>query len=85
MSKTAARNLNSEFAIRNSVCPPLTTDDIFTLRGKPMVKCIEPAKNLNLPVERRNQKWVYVSLHTNNEEHYFFKDGYLVGWKRMSL
>ena len=66
-------------------CPPLTPDDILTLRGKPMVKWIEPAKDLRLPMERRAQKWIYASLHTNTEEHYLFKDGYLAGWKKTAL
>ncbi|MBI4834173.1 MAG: hypothetical protein HY811_05080 [Planctomycetes bacterium] len=66
-------------------CPPLTTDDILALRGKPLSKWVEPTKDSKLPIERREQKWVYVSLHTNNEDHYFFKNGYLIGWERTSL
>jgi len=66
-------------------CPPLTPDDILTLRGKPLGKWVGPTKDSNLRIERRTQKWIYVSLHTNIEEHYFFKNGYLTGWQKTAL
>jgi hypothetical protein len=70
--------------IKNSVCPPLTTSDIVTLRGKPMVKIIKPnkkgsAKSLYLP---QKEEWVYLSVHDNSTEHYFFVNEFLLGWRK---
>jgi hypothetical protein len=52
-----------------------------------MVKMIGPTKDPKVPIEQRIQKWVYVSpnVATTTEEHYFFKDGYLVGWEKTAL
>jgi len=68
-----------------SACPPLTPSDIVTLRGKPMVKLIKPTHNRNWRPEQQEQEWVYPSVDSTNEEHYFFKDGYLVSWYKARI
>ncbi|MBI4833919.1 MAG: hypothetical protein HY811_03755 [Planctomycetes bacterium] len=82
MSKSVAGTLNVE--TKNPVCPPLTTGDIVTLRGKPMVKIIKPG-NKNAGRELRltqKEEWVYLSIQDNSNEHYFFDGEHLVGWKK---
>ncbi|MBI4833973.1 MAG: hypothetical protein HY811_04030 [Planctomycetes bacterium] len=58
--------------------PPLTPDDIQTLRGKPAVKLTYPKKVSNMPPK---QEWIYISP-IAGEERYFFNNGCLVGWRR---
>jgi hypothetical protein len=61
-------------AIRNFGCPPLTPDDIFTLRGEPMAK----RNNSSLmPVE----EWIYYNVSNKTKECYRFKNGRLVNYK----
>jgi len=61
-------------------CPPLTPDDILTLRGKPVAKRVEPAADLS-----KQEEWIYISARTGTEEHYFFRDECLVGWAKQPV
>lgn len=58
--------------------PPLTQRDIRTLKGDPIAKRVNYAKNNSeLPVE----EWTYYNIRTNNKESYVFKNGKLAGYK----
>jgi hypothetical protein len=55
-------------------CPPLTTNDILTLRGQPMSKRNESLRN---PIE----EWIYYNPRRNNKESYVFKKEKLIRYK----
>lgn len=59
--------------------PPLTPDDILTLRGDPVAKRIEPLKNSFNPAI---EEWIYYRVNTNSKEHYVFKNGRLIEWSQ---
>lgn len=63
-------------------CPPLTPDDIFTLRGNPMAKRIDPLKKSFTPAM---EEWIYYNTKTKTKEHYSFKDGCLIGWVKEAI
>ncbi|MBI4833936.1 MAG: hypothetical protein HY811_03840 [Planctomycetes bacterium] len=77
----------NNFRNRNNLsCPPLTPSDILTVKGKPSLKVIKPYKKQNVLVEQAEQEWIYVILNPmKSKEHYFFKGGYLVNWKKTAL
>ncbi|MBI4833315.1 MAG: hypothetical protein HY811_00645 [Planctomycetes bacterium] len=60
---------------------PLTTDDIMALRGKPVAKWLKPKKDSE-PV---SEEWIYLFPQTNSKEHYLFKNGCLVNWKKTAV
>ena len=57
----------------------LTKDDIFNLRGKPFIKRVEAT---NAPTRHSLEEWIYFSARNNSEEHYFFENGLLSGYKK---
>jgi hypothetical protein len=61
-----------------SVYPPLTPEDILTLRGQPMAKRIKSCQDYSIPAE---EEWVYYEPNTNSKECYTFGNGKLVGYK----
>ncbi|MBI4833524.1 MAG: hypothetical protein HY811_01720 [Planctomycetes bacterium] len=65
------------------ICPPLTTADILTVRGKPALKRIEPVKSRR--ELQKNEEWVYFFIYNNTKEYYFFEKGRLVGWKKAPI
>ncbi|MBI4834421.1 MAG: hypothetical protein HY811_06355 [Planctomycetes bacterium] len=69
---------NYKTAKAGFACPPLATDDIVMLRGKPAAKWFKPKKDFG-PV---SEEWIYILPQTNSKEHYFFKNGCLTGWRR---
>jgi hypothetical protein len=66
-----------------STCPPLTTSDILTIRGKPALKRIEPSPKRG--GSENEEEWVYFTMYNNTKEYYFFQKGQLVGWKKASI
>ncbi|MBI4833348.1 MAG: hypothetical protein HY811_00810 [Planctomycetes bacterium] len=70
-------------------CPPLSTDDLVVLRGKPMAKIIQPINNHPHPAKdsfpSTTEEWVYISIRDNSNEHYFFENQQLVGWKKTAV
>lgn len=64
--------------LQSNNCPPLTPDDILTLRGEPISKIIIPDHRLD---SADLEKWIY-HTHTNTKESYLFKNGYLIGYKK---
>jgi hypothetical protein len=59
-------------------CPPLTPDDILTLRGNPMAKRIEPLKNSFTPAM---EEWIYYNVKENVKEMYLFKNSKLIDYQ----
>jgi hypothetical protein len=55
-----------------SACLPLTQEDVFVLRGKPMAKMIAPAQGKS---DNKGEEWIYYK--SNKEEHFIFKNGKL--------
>jgi len=86
MNKTASRNL---------CYPPLTPDDIFTLRGTPMAKRVEPLKNSfsgggGFPPDGQAgvyggnpaiEEWVYYNVKEKIKEVYLFKNSKLMNYQ----
>jgi hypothetical protein len=58
---------------------PLTTDDIITLRGKPVAKKIKELKNFAL---LSLEEWIYYNLNTKEQEYFLFKNGCLMNWQK---
>jgi hypothetical protein len=58
-----------------SAYPPLTPDDILTLRGQPVAKRIKPNNGSS------SEEWIYYNMNTNSKECYRFKNGKLAGYK----
>lgn len=58
--------------------PPLTLDNILTLRGQPVTKMIETPYNASKEIE----EWTYYNIRTKTKESYVFKSGYLIGYKK---
>jgi len=63
-------------------CPPLTKDDIFALRGKPVAKKVETSGN---DASFSLEEWIYYNIPINTKEHYFFKNGHLIGWGKKTV
>ena len=63
-------------------CPPLTPDDILTIKGKPAARITKLDKQTNL---FRKEEWIYYNEHNKTKEHYFFRNGYLTNWKKGSV
>jgi len=60
----------------------LTTDDIITLRGKPVAKKVEELKNSSL---FSSEEWIYYHLNTKEKERFVFKNGCLANWIKNSI
>lgn len=58
----------------------LTMEDVILLRGKPVVKKVDSHSNI---LHQASEEWVYVQGRGNGEEHYFFKNGRLCGYKAL--
>lgn len=58
--------------------PPITPDDILTIRGDPVSKMIIPNHRLD---SVSLEKWIYYT-YKNTKEFYLFKNGYLVGYEK---
>jgi hypothetical protein len=58
------------------VCPPLTQDDIFILRGTPMAKKITPLHGFP---SLYKEEWIYYK--NTKEESFTFKNRKLIGYK----
>lgn len=56
-------------------CPPLTPEDILTLRGQPLAKMVTPSKHIS------QEEWIYYNPQENNKESYVFNNGKLVWYK----
>jgi len=54
--------------------PPLTPNDILTLRGKPKAKSIKPNNGSS------EEKWIYYNISKKNKESFIFKNGRLIGY-----
>jgi hypothetical protein len=68
-----------------STCLPLTQDDIFVLRGKPVAKKIT---QLHGSIPRYEEEWIYYTpvdkdglRGDTKEESFIFKNGKLAGYK----
>jgi len=61
-----------------SKCPPLTPDDILTLRGNPVSKRIEAKRNSSAT---KIEEWIYYNESAKIKESYSFKDGRLISYK----
>lgn len=61
---------------------PLSNSDVQLIRGKPVAKIITHPKNSRI---FQQEEWVYLALRQNMEEHYFFKNGKLIGWEENAL
>lgn len=56
----------------------LTMEDVILLRGKPVVKKVDHHGGV---LRQTSEEWVYVHGRGSGEEHYFFKNGFLCGYK----
>jgi len=63
----------------NPKSPPLTIDDIVTLRGKPVAKRIKELKNSALLAL---EQWICYNLKTKEQEYFLFKNGSLMNWQK---
>jgi len=57
--------------------PPITTNDIYMLKGRPIAKKIIP----NQAIADVSEEWIYYNLSAKAKEHYLFKDMRLVKYK----
>jgi hypothetical protein len=64
---------NTEFA-----CPPLTTDNILSLKGQPVSKKISPNQAISSILE----EWNYYNGFNKTKECYLFENGRLVVYKK---
>jgi len=65
-----------------SICPPLTSDNILTLKGQPVTKMINPNQRKNvLAIE----EWIYYNVSDREQECFSFKDGTLINWTKKPI
>lgn len=62
-----------------NVCPPLTIDDIFVLKGQPVTKKIAPNRNSGI---MEVEEWAYYNKQGMTKEYYLFNNGRLISYKR---
>jgi hypothetical protein len=61
--------------------PPITTEEIITLKGVPMSKRIRFI-NKSAESSKSMEEWVYYSDKDNTKEYYLFKSGKVIGYKK---
>jgi hypothetical protein len=57
-------------------CLPLTQEDVFVLRGKPMAKKLNPLQG---SIPRYEEEWIYYK--NTKEERFIFKNEKLIRYK----
>jgi hypothetical protein len=57
--------------------PPLTPDDIITLKGQPITKKISPNRAVSATLE----EWIYYNMINQTKERYIFKNNKLVNYR----
>jgi len=61
-----------------TMCPPLTPDNILTLRGQPATKLVSPNKCKD---SIDTEEWIYYNELSKTKELYCFKNERLIGYK----
>lgn len=61
-------------------CPPLTPEEVFSLRGEPVAKRVQLTLRSSVPTK---EEWIY--YRSNTKESYLFERGQLVEWTTESI